>query len=323
MAIFREVLRPAVEELLLSFCGSLIGEKNASSHTVKAYMADLKQFLDFLGPCKDILAELRTQGPALIRQFTGHLMDLGYSRKSVARKQSCVRSFCRFLVRSGMLDDNPGKTVQGPKLGRKLPEFLSVEEVERLLAVPDASTPTGLRDLAILETVYSSGLRVSELVSLNVGDIDFSNGFVKVMGKGRKERYAPLGSVAIGVLGRYLEEARPKLCRRGKKCNAVFLNARGDRLSVRAVQHMVKRYARKAGIDRPVSPHTLRHSFATHLMAGGADLRAVQEMLGHQKISTTQIYTHVTLNNLMRVYRQCHPRSGREREVLSSNERMD
>lgn len=312
-----------MDELLLSFCGSLIGEKNASPHTVKAYLADLQQFIEFLGSGRDPVIELRVQGPSLLRRYTGYLIEKGYSRRSVARKQSCLRTFCRFLVKSGLLDHNPGRMVQSPRLGRKLPEFLSLEEVERLLAVPDATTPTGLRDLAILETIYSSGLRVSELVSLNLGDIDFSNGFVKVMGKGRKERYAPLGSVAIGVLGRYLAEARPKLCRKGKKSTAVFLNCRGERISARAVQQMVKEYARRAGIDRPISPHTLRHSFATHLMAGGADLRAVQEMLGHQKISTTQIYTHVTLNNLMRVYRECHPRSGSESEVASSREPVD
>ncbi|HHV79735.1 MAG TPA: tyrosine recombinase XerD [Firmicutes bacterium] len=286
-----------------------MAEKNASLHTLESYTSDLRQFFEFVGGETDIVAAMRSDGVKLFRRFAAHLTSLGYSKKSIARKLSSLRSFCHFLCKSGQLPENPGKLVGSPKLGLKLPEFLSVEEVERLMNAPDDSTPIGLRDRAILETLYSAGLRVSELVFLNLSDVDYSNGFVRVMGKGRKERYAPLGSVAIGVLGKYLSDARPRLVAPGKGSNALFLNRRGQRLTVRSVENMVHRYSVQVGIQRHITPHTLRHSFATHLMAGGADLRAVQEMLGHQRIATTQIYTHVTMDGLTRVYRRCHPRA--------------
>jgi site-specific recombinase XerD len=243
-----------------------------------------------------------------VRRFLAYLHDQGYSKRSIARKHSALRSFMRFLVREGHLTLNPAAMIPLIKKGRPLPGFLYSPDVERLIESQDISSPLGTRDRAILETLYGAGLRVAELVSLDLGDVDSSVGYVQVVGKGGKERFVPLGSKAIEALGLYFARGRSRLARNPGE-RALFLNARGSRLTDRGVREIMTRCSRKAGLAGAPSPHTLRHSFATHMLDAGADLRSVQEMLGHASVSTTQIYTHVTKERLKEVYLRAHPRA--------------
>ncbi len=306
--------------------------KTQSPNTVEAYASDLSQFFSFLAEeTKGKSAETLVPSDLRPEHIHNFLLTLGrkeYKGSSISRKLSSVRSFCRFLTRRGGLDHNPSKDVSSRKAHNHLPRVLSQEEVEKLLEAIDTRTPLGKRDRALLELLYGTGLRVSELSRLNVGDIDYSLGFVQVMGKGDKERFVPLGSKSIDCLGGYLQNGRPHLAknlagRRQSSSSAeiaepagatmrkpLFLNRWGGRLSVRSVRRILEKHLLLAGIDPSrCSPHTLRHSFATHLLSGGADLRSVQDMLGHASIKTTQIYTHVLPERLKQVYQATHPRA--------------
>lgn len=289
---------------------SRASERRLALNTIEAYSNDLEQFRVYLEVQR---REIPSLDPGVIKGFLSHLHDLGYSRSTIARKHSAVRSFLRFLSREGILATNPAKGIPTIKLERKIPDFLYEDEVRRLLSVPDPITPLGLRDRAILETLYATGLRVGELVSLDVEDVDYSVGYVQVVGKGGKERFVPLGSMAISALGDYLERARPALIKGNRRAardsGPLFVNHRGGRLSARGVRLILDRIIGREATLRRISPHTLRHSFATHLLERGADLRAVQEMLGHASVSTTQIYTHVTKRRLKEVYDRYFPRA--------------
>ena len=295
------------------FLDHLAAERHYSPHTLLSYELDLRQFAGFWTEDQNS-PEPRWEvvDARLLRRYLGFLQERGYSRRSIARKLASLRSFYRFLVREGRVQQSPARLVAVPRQERKLPEFLAEPEVNELLVSPNSGTPLGLRDRAILETLYATGARVSELCGLDLDHLDYSDGDVRVRGKGKKERQIPLGSYAIGALGDYLRHGRPVLLarRRGPgREKALFLNRRGTRLSPRSVARLVKRYVQKTAIVRRCTPHTIRHSFATHLLDHGADLRDVQELLGHENVSTTQIYTHVTRERLRKVYEQAHPRA--------------
>ncbi len=297
-----------MEEALAEFLRHLSLEKNASAHTVKSYREDLTQALDFfrerLGKSSLEPAQLTTR---LLRAYLAWLHEQGYAKTTIARRLAAVRSLCRFLCRQGTLTGNPADGLRGPRQDRKLPHFLSEDDLTRLLAAPPADTPLGLRDRAILETLYSAGLRVSELTGLDRDDLDLDSGLATVRGKGKRERLALLGPQALAALGRWLasRDAVPK----AKDRPAVFLNKNGTRLTSRSVGRLLEKYLAQAGLDPRTSPHTLRHSFATHLLDRGADIRSVQELLGHRSLANTQIYTHVTTTRLQDSYQQAHPRA--------------
>ncbi len=297
-----------MEEALAEFLRHLALEKNASAHTVKSYREDLTQALDFFRQ------RLASQAPGpdrlttrLLRAYLAWLHEQGYAKTTVARRLAAVRSWCRFLCRQGTLEANPADGLRGPRQNRNLPHFLTEDDLARLLQTPPADTPLGLRDRAILETLYSAGLRVSELTGLDLGDVDTDSGLVTVRGKGKRERIALLGPQALEALGHWLA-CRQTLARPRSK-DAVFLNKNGTRLTARSVGRLLEKYLALAGLDPETSPHTLRHSFATHLLDRGADIRSVQELLGHRSLGTTQIYTHVTTTRLHDSYQRAHPRA--------------
>lgn len=288
------------------FLDHLRGEKNASPYTIRNYRTDLDAFLAFLAR-KDITDLAQVDRP-LLRRYLRELQDQGLVRASIARRVSVVRSFYRYLVREGLLVTNPLVNLAIPRVERRLPTFLTIDEANRLLVAPDASTPGGLRDRAILELLYSSGLRVSELVTLATDQVDLQARRAIVRGKGSKERVVLFGEPAIAVLLRYVREARPVLAGT-RQPRALFLNAKGDQISTRWVQLMLQQYGPMAGITRRITPHALRHTFATHMLDGGADLRVVQSLLGHSSLNTTQVYTHVTKAQAQKVYLAAHPRA--------------
>ncbi|MGQ9486541.1 MAG: site-specific tyrosine recombinase XerD [Armatimonadota bacterium] len=295
-----------MDEQIAQFLKYLRVERNASAHTQDAYARDLRQLTEFVR--KRGYSPSEALGENGLLAFAQHLRRRGLAETSVERKLCAVRAFSRFLRREGVLREEATPSVPTFRLVRKLPNALSREEVERLMAQPNTRTPLGLRDRAMLELAYAAGLRVSELVSLRLQDVDLHEGFVRVFGKRAKERWVPFGEGARSALQEYLHIARPKLL--GKRSeDYLFLSERGTPLSRTQFWHRLKRYARRAGIAQPVSPHTLRHSFAVHLLQGGADLRAVQEMLGHASINTTQIYTRVSIDHLREVYQKHHPRA--------------
>jgi len=289
-------------------------ERNFSVHTVRCYTADLAQFAEFLcnGAPEDGLDEREVSGrirkvaPLDLRRYLADLKRSDYSRATVARKLATLRSFYKFLAREGEVARNPVKLIRTPRQERRLPKFLQPGEVERLLAATKGDDLLALRDAAILEVLYSTGMRVSELVAMDLEHVDPIGEVVRVRGKGKRERLAPLGSYALRALDRYLA-ARADAGPIDKK--AVFVNRHGRRLSTRSVRRKLAKYLAIAGLDPKVSPHTLRHSFATHMLERGADLRAVQELLGHRSLSTTQIYTHVTAGRLKEIYESAHPRA--------------
>lgn len=299
---------PTLDEALAEFLRHLSLEKNASAHTVKSYREDLTQAIRFfrsrLGRDDARASQLTTR---LVRAFLAWLGEQGYAKSTVARRLAAVRSWCRFLCRRGTLESSPAQGLRGPRKERKLPHFLQLEDVLRLLEAPSAEAPLGLRDRAILETLYSAGLRVGELTGLDVGDLDLDAGTATVRGKGRRERLALLGPPATAALARWLACREPLLG--GRVQPAVFLNKHGTRLTARSVGRLLEKYLKQAGLDPRTSPHTLRHSFATHLLDRGADIRSVQELLGHRSLSTTQIYTHVTTQRLQDSYQKAHPRA--------------
>jgi integrase/recombinase XerC len=281
----------------------LTGQRGFSNHTLVAYTRDLDQFLDFCGArlSAKALARLTHED---VRDYVGFMLTHGYARRSVGRKLAAVRSFLRFLVRRGEIGVNAAAAVRGPRAERRLPGILTQAQLQELLRSPGDDAQS-LRATAILETLYGSGLRASELVGLNIDDIDFAADAVRVRGKGGKERIVPIGREERAALERYLAT------RTAQDAAAVFLNRQGGRLSTRAVQTIVKRALSRVAVAAAAHPHALRHAFATHLLERGADLRAVQELLGHSSLSTTQVYTHVTVERLRKVYDRAHPRSGK------------
>jgi integrase/recombinase XerC len=330
-----------MDEQLAQFVSYLMAERNASPHTVSNYRREIGQLGEWARLQQ--VREWSQVTPALLRRWLAWLHELGYVKASVARRVSEVRSFYAFLKRSHLVDENPVLAIGAPKLPKRLPRPLKVEELKLLLIAPDATTPQGQRDRAMLEILYAGGLRVSELLGLDVGSVDLSTAEVRVLGKGAKERVTLIGQPAVRALRQYLLEGRPQLLAqarvevtgqgkpeaevsdaasagrgqrkpRQRKSEALFLNRFGTRLSVSMFTRTLSAYARTVGIDRPVTPHMLRHSFATHLLDGGADLRTVQELLGHESVATTQIYTEVSQGRLRETVLHSHPRAARKTE---------
>jgi len=293
-----------MDDQLQAFLTYMLAERNYSPLTIDLYRREITAFGEYIK--KEGCRSWGEVDRNLVRRYLNWLSIQGYAKGSIARRMAEVRSFYRFLQHQGYIAENPLASMSSPKTDKRLPEFLSVEETVALLTVPDVTTPQGLRDRAILELLYASGMRVSEIVGLNLGDVDLKRGEARVMGKGAKERIVLLGQPALQALKAYLQEARGKLLGQ-KASNALFLNRFGERFSVRGVQRLLDQAARAAGITRQITPHTLRHTFATHMLDGGADLRVVQELLGHANLSTTQRYTHVTQSQARRVYLSTHP----------------
>jgi integrase/recombinase XerD len=283
-------------------------EKSLSGNSVEAYLRDIRKMTQFLD-AKGYQVNPLELTPALIREFLEWINELGMTSHSQARTLSGIRAFYKFLIMEDMLEADPTDTIEGPKLDRKLPDTLSFPEIEELFGAIDVSTPEGARNKAMLETLYSSGLRVSELVDLRISNLYEAMGFLKVTGKGNKERLVPIGRDALKYTRLYLDEIRCHLPIKKGHEDFVFLNRRGAKLTRVMVFTIIKDLAKKIGLNKQVSPHTFRHSFATHLIEGGADLRAVQEMLGHESITTTEIYTHLDRDYLKQIIKDFHPRS--------------
>ena len=337
--------------IVQNFLSYLKFEKRFSEHTAKCYGADLLQFGQFV---MENAAQFQhhdssdtsfstSDSPALAtshqtevrldqkllaievddaRAYMAFLNEKQYSKSTIARKLATLRSFYKFLVKRGQIDSSPVEVIRTPKQEKKLPRFLEYGEVKRLLETPPLTNWLGARDRAILETLYSTGIRVSELVALNMDDIDFLGEVVHIRGKGKKERITPIGSSALQIIQHYME-FRSKRAQSNSNFDSkvLFVNKHGKRLSTRSVRRKMDKYLKIAGLDPLISPHTLRHSFATHMLNNGADLRSVQELLGHQSLSTTQIYTHLTTNKLKDVYKESHPRENNYRQPTKSSER--
>ena len=283
-----------------NFLNYLRNERNYSPHTISNYARDIKFLVGFL--------KNKNIDRLAAREYLLALEKNHFSRRSIARKLSAARSFFRYLLREKKAGANPFQNLLTPKLPKNLPNFLYPEEIKNLFDVTVTSTPTGLRDLAILELLYGTGMRVTEIARLNLSDVDQAEGEIRVFGKGAKERIVLFGSHATRAISDYLNKGRPVLTK-GCKTAAFFTGRRGTRLTPRHVERLIRYYAKKSGLTKKVTPHTLRHSFATHLLAGGADLRMVQELLGHVSLSTTQVYTHITKERLKQVYDLAHPRA--------------
>jgi integrase/recombinase XerC len=295
-------------------------QRNASAHTIRNYASDLEQLYSFLTTSPEgkerPAPELEQIDNITVREFLGTLYQKSNKKASVARKLASLRSFMKFLSAQGILQANPARIVSSPKLESRLPDYMTIDAVTRLVEAPDTDTDLGKRDRAILELLYGAGLRAGELVALDLGDVSMSEGLVRVVGKGRKERIVPFGRRAAEAIESYLQ-ARANLIHSSKEpadgdsapSEALFLNFRGKRLTSRSVGNLVDRYIGHLSQKLKVHPHTLRHTFATHMLGAGADLRAIQELLGHESLSTTQKYTHVSVEQLVRVYQACHPRA--------------
>jgi len=322
--------------IIHEFLSYLKFERHFSSHTAKCYGADLEQYAGFLAARAGMAAEetgswdsssggvmtqtetqtqtaveqaILTADTETIRTYMAQLGSQQYSKSTTARKLATLRSFYKFLVKRTYVSSNPVISIKTPKQDKKLPRFLEYEEVQRLLNAPPTNTWLGARDRAIMETLYSTGMRVSELVGLNMDDVDFLGEVIHIRGKGKKERISPIGSSALQAIQRYIEFRNKRMSNDSTFDGKVlFANKHGKRLSTRSVRRKMDKYLESAGLDPAISPHTLRHSFATHMLNNGADLRSVQELLGHQSISTTQVYTHVTAARMKDVYDAAHPR---------------
>jgi integrase/recombinase XerC len=299
-----------LEQSFADFLTHLGVEKNASPQTVKSYREDLTQLL---GYAREVLNAGSIQPgqftTRLLRGFVADLHSKAYSKSTIKRRLAAVRTFGKFLCREGVLDANPAEAIRGPKQDSPLPHFLTLPDVLKLLDAPGTRTPFGLRDRAWLETLYSAGLRVSELVGLNLDDIDLAEGVMVVRGKGKKERLALLGEQAKAAVAAWLAVRNSASQTGFTDPQAVFTNKHGTRLNVRSIGRLLEKYLQQSGLDPRTSPHTLRHSFATHLLDNGADIRGVQELLGHRSLATTQIYTHVSAQRLQTGYRKAHPRA--------------
>jgi integrase/recombinase XerD len=295
----------AIEALVDAYLNYILIEKGLAAQTIAAYARDLQRFANFLTRCK-IMAPARIE-PAVILQYLIALREDGLSARSRARHLVSLRGFFKFLVHEKHLDHNPAQLVELPKSGLKLPEVLSEAEVEALIDAPSATSAAGMRDTAMLELMYAAGLRVSELINLKILNVNLEAGFVRVLGKGAKERVVPIGSAARDGIAAYIDKARPRLLKT-QVSPYLFVARAGKPMSRQGFWKLIKRYGLRAGITKKISPHMLRHSFASHLLEGGADLRAVQVMLGHVDIATTQIYTHVAQKHLKHLHAKYHPR---------------
>ncbi|MFQ6069419.1 MAG: tyrosine recombinase XerC [Candidatus Aminicenantales bacterium] len=287
------------------FLSYLKYEKNASPHTIKSYRTDLLQLHDFLAQRRVSLKEIDN---LIIRGFLARLNARGEKKSTVARKLAAVRSFLQFCMKRKWINNNPARVVATPKQEKHVPSFLSEDEMAGFLDLPPSNKPLDLRDRLLLEFLYATGMRVSELVGINLEDISLEERLVRVRGKGKKERILPFGRKAREILGRYLR-ARPFINKGRIDEEALFLNYRGERLTARSVERIIDKYIELSALKRKISPHSLRHSFASHLLGRGADLRVIQELLGHESLATTQKYTHLDLRKLLEVYRKSHPRS--------------
>jgi tyrosine recombinase XerC len=320
----------ATETLIHQFITYLQSERHFSPHTARCYAADLQQFCAYvLKPGgqhsgtngssipgdetifshPELDRKLLAVDTELVREFMSYMRDKNYCKSTVARKLATLRSFYKYLVRRGKLENNPVAAIRTPKQDKRLPKCLELDQIDKLLSHPDTSTLLGARDRAMLEMMYSTGMRVSELVDLNVADVDLQASQVRVRGKGRKQRVIPIGPSAIKSLLHYLDLRKSDAHGAAFDAQALFINKHGQRLSTRSVRRKLDKYLLEAGLDLSVSPHTLRHSFATHMLRRGADLRSVQELLGHQSLSTTQIYTHLTGEDVKEAYNDAHPRA--------------
>ncbi len=286
-------------------------ERNASDLTIKSYREDLMDLADFLSEEGQKKVVPRDVDASKLRVYVSALHDAGYARTSIARKLASLRSFYRFAQRQQMADTNPAKPLRNPRGQRKLPHFLTAEEVTTLLGSPDSNDAMGLRDIAILEVIYSAGLRVSEVVGMNDRDLDFEEGAVRIRGKGKKERIGSIGTHAAKALRAYYA-VRKRADHGDSKDLPTFTNKFGHRLTTRSIARMLEKHIKQSGLDTRTTPHTLRHSFATHLLDRGADIRSVQEMLGHKSLVTTQIYTHVSTAALKQAYTKAHPRASKK-----------
>lgn len=291
------------------FLAYLLCERGLANNTIESYGRDLTQFEEFINDTYGM--ELEEVNEDTILSYLKFLKDHGKANSSISRTISAIRGFYAFTYREGLMEHDPATNIASPKQEKSLPQVLTAGEVTGLLDAPVTDTPAGIRDKAMLETMYATGMRVSELVSLDLGDIDTHMGYVKCLGKGWKERIIPMGSVACFWVETYLQSSRGRMLQ-GRREKALFVNARGKRLTRQGFWKIIKGYAKKCGISKPVTPHILRHCFATHLLENGADLRSVQEMLGHADISTTEIYTHLTKAKLKEIYDRTHPRAGGE-----------
>ncbi|MBI2171145.1 MAG: site-specific tyrosine recombinase XerD [Chloroflexi bacterium] len=302
-----------MQESVTRFLEHLLVEKGASPHTVAAYRNDLSQLLQYAAAGetgRGKLARWSQTTPDFLAGYVAGLHERGYNNTTVARKIASARAFFNFLAQEGELTGDPVEGLSPPRIGRSLPKALTREEVERLLEAPlPMGTPEGLRDTAMLELLYASGLRVSELVDLELRSVNLEEQYVRCFGKGSKERVVPLYAKAVESVAVYLRDGRPGLLRPGQQQRALFLNHRGEKLTRQGFWFILKGYAAEAGIGKSITPHMLRHSFATHLLAGGASLRNVQELLGHASIATTQVYTHLTDQHVRRQYESAHPRA--------------
>ncbi len=294
-----------MKELIDTFLNYLSVERGLSNNTIVSYREDLNTYLDFMHKSNiDALSKISKNN---ITNFMFAQKDRGIGANSIARRLAAIRMFHRFLARERILKSDPSTLIDSPKLWKRVPETLTLNEVEALIFQPDIRETQGIRDRAILETLYATGMRVSEAVDLKIDSVNLDIGFLRCIGKGNKERVIPLGKKAIASINRYLEAARPKLLK-GRESEALFVSRFGKKISRQSFWKMIKKYAKLAHIKKPMKPHILRHSFATHLLERGADLRSVQEMLGHSNISTTQIYTHINKDRLKSVHKQFHPR---------------
>lgn len=284
-------------------------ERNASEYTIKSYREDLLSLADYLTEAMGACPDPARVDPLMLRNYVSAMHEAQYARTSIARRLASMRGLFKFAQREGLVEQNPAKPLRNPRPHRKLPHFLTTDEIQTLLSAPDASAVMGLRDRAIFETMYSAGLRVSELVGISDGDLDLEDGLVRVKGKGKRERLSPLGRYAVEAIEQWLGK---RVLAKGKTPTAtspVFTNKFGNRLTTRSVARMLEKYLLQTGLNLKTSPHTLRHSFATHLLDRGADIRSVQELLGHKSLVTTQIYTHLSTAGLRQAYEQAHPRA--------------
>lgn len=296
-----------------AFLRHLHVERNASELTLKSYAEDFASFYDYLDDRVGGIPAASDVTTSQLRGYVAYLHECQYARTTIARRLACLRSFFRYATREGIMESNPAQALRTPRVGRKLPHFLTTEQIAQLLEAPPANDPMGLRDRAILETMYSAGLRVAELVALDVSGWDREANILRVMGKGRKERIAAVGRYAAAALEKWLEVrvASPDVPPEDR--DALFLNRFGERLTTRSIGRMLEKHLQTTGLNRLTTPHTLRHSFATHLLDGGADLRAVQELLGHKSLTTTQIYTHVSTRRMRETYEHAHPHAAAAR----------
>ncbi|MFH0886977.1 MAG: tyrosine recombinase XerC [bacterium] len=303
-------MSPQFPDLVKQFITYIEIDRHLSPHTISNYHRDLRGFNRFMERAK--IVDISALPNFRCREYLMYLEKQRYSRKSIARKISALRSFFKYLLEEEKVLKNPWELIATPKLPGKLPNFLYIEEMKKLLDAPDTATTGGKRDRSILELIYASGIRVSELVTIDMNDLDLERGELSVIGKGSKERIVLLGSHAQNAIRDYIAVSREEILKtKNQKEKKLFLNLRGTALTQRSIERMIMRYSKKALLHKKVTPHTLRHTFATHLLSGGADLRTVQELLGHKNLSTTQIYTHITKERLKTIYNDAHPRAKR------------